>query len=141
MSAARPASCWLRSIGAVIGGFAATFVLSVGADAVMHAVGWFPPPGERMPDAMFVLAAAYRAAFTVVGGYVTARLAPDRPMGHVWVLAGIGLLAGLAGVVGYYVVGGPELGPAWYAISIPVSAIPCIWLGARLAARPPRAAA
>jgi len=53
---------------------------------------------------------------------------------HAWILAGIGLVAGLAGVVAYYTMGGAELGPAWYAISIPVEAIPCVWLGGRLAA-------
>ena len=55
-------------------------------------------------------------------------------MRHAWILAGIGLVAGLAGVVAYYTIGGAELGPAWYAISIPVEAIPCVWLGGRLAA-------
>jgi hypothetical protein len=54
-------------------------------------------------------------------------------------MPGIGLVAGLAGVVAYYVIGGAELGPAWYAFSIPVEAIPCVWLGARLAV--PRRAA
>jgi hypothetical protein len=29
-----------------------------------------------------------------------------------------------------------ELGPAWYAIVIPLEAIPCVWLGARLARGP-----
>lgn len=55
-------------------------------------------------------------------------------MRHAWVLTGIGLVAGLAGVVAYYAIGGAELGPSWYAISIPVEAIPCVWLGGRLAA-------
>jgi hypothetical protein len=55
-------------------------------------------------------------------------------MRHAWILAGIGLFAGLAGVAAYYTVGRAELGPAWYAISIPVEAIPCVWLGGRLAA-------
>ena len=54
-------------------------------------------------------------------------------MRHASVLAGIGLIAGLAGVVAYDSIGGGELGPAWYAISIPVEAIPCVLLGARLA--------
>jgi hypothetical protein len=31
-------------------------------------------------------------------------------MRHAWILAGIGLFAGLAGVVSYYTVGGAELG-------------------------------
>jgi hypothetical protein len=97
----------------------------------MYAVGWFPALGQPMADSFFILAATYRAAYTVVGGYVTARFAPDRPMGHAWVLAALGLLAGTAGLIAYWR-SGPELGPAWYAISIPVSVVPSIWTGARL---------
>jgi peptidoglycan/LPS O-acetylase OafA/YrhL len=124
----------LASAGAVAAGFIITAVASTAADAVMHATGIFPSSPRSMSDPLFALAATYRALFTVAGGYVTARLAPDRPMRHAWILAGIGLVAGLAGVVAYYTIGGAELGPAWYAISIPVEAIPCVWLGGRLAA-------
>ncbi|MES2643138.1 MAG: hypothetical protein V4850_26885 [Myxococcota bacterium] len=125
---------WGRSIGAVVAGFLATAVLSIGTDAVMHATGVFPPLGVRMPDAMFVLPAVYRAAFTVVGGWVTARLAPHAPMRHAWALAALGTLGGLAGLAAG-VAGGDALGPLWYAVSIPVSAIPCILAGAWLATR------
>jgi peptidoglycan/LPS O-acetylase OafA/YrhL len=124
---------WLASAGAVAAGFLVTTVASTAADAVMHAAGIFPSSPRTMSDPLFALASAYRALFTVAGGYVTARLAPDRPMRHAWILAGIGFVAGLAGVAAYYVIGGAELGPAWYAISIPIEAIPCVWLGARLA--------
>ena len=125
---------WLVSTGAVVAGFVLTALASTAADAVMHTAGIFPSEPRLMSDSLFALATAYRALFTVAGGYVTARLAPDRPMRHAWILAGIGLVAGLAGVVAYYTIGGAELGPAWYAISIPVEAIPCVWLGGRLAA-------
>jgi peptidoglycan/LPS O-acetylase OafA/YrhL len=117
----------------VAAGFLVTVVASTATDAVMHAAGIFPSSPQGMSDPLFALASAYRALFTVAGGYATARLAPDRPMRHAWILAGIGLVAGLAGVVAYYVIGGAELGPAWYAFSIPIEAIPCVWLGARLA--------
>jgi peptidoglycan/LPS O-acetylase OafA/YrhL len=124
---------WLAGAGAVAAGFLVTALASTAADAAMHAAGIFPNSPGAMSDPLFALASAYRALFTVAGGYATARLAPDRPMRHAWILAGIGLVAGLAGVVAYYVIGGAELGPAWYAISIPIEAIPCVWLGARLA--------
>ena len=131
---------WLASAGAVVAGFVVTAAASIAADAVMHVAGIFPSSPDFMSDSMFALAAAYRAFFTVAGGYTTARLAPNRPMRHAWILAGIGLVAGLAGVVAYYTIGGAELGPAWYAISIPVEAIPCVWLGGRLAASRRRSA-
>jgi hypothetical protein len=113
---------WLASVGAVAAGFTVTALASTAADAVMHAAGVFPSSPRLMSDPLFALATAYRALFTVAGGYVTARLAPDRAMRHAWILAAIGLCAGLAGVV------------AWYAISIPVEALPCVGLGGQLAA-------
>jgi len=122
-----------RSVGAVAAGFLVTATASVVADAVMHVTGVFPSSPQPMSDALFALASAYRALFTVAGGYTTARVAPDRPMQHAWILAAIGVVAGLAGVIAYYTIGGAELGPAWYAISIPVEAIPCVLIGARLA--------
>ena len=123
---------WFASAGAVAAGFLVTAVASITTDAVMHVAGIFPSSPRVMSDPLFALASLYRAIFTVAGGH-TARLAPNRPMRHAWILAAIGLVAGLVGVVAYYVIGGAELGPAWYAISIPIEAIPCVWLGARLA--------
>ena len=130
MSPAVPTRRWLRSLGAVVAGFATVAVLSMGADALVYGAG-LVRPGHAMSDPLFALAAVYRAAFTVAGGFVTARLAPDRPMDHAWVLAGLGLLGGLGGVAAYYAANSPAFGPAWYVISIPASAIPCVWLGAR----------
>jgi peptidoglycan/LPS O-acetylase OafA/YrhL len=122
---------WLASIGAVLAGFLATVALSVVADVAMHAAGVFPAPGQPMEQSLFVLATFYRVLFTVAGGYLTARLAPDRPMAHAMVLAGLGLAGGLAGVVVWWK-GGAAMGPAWYPIALVVTAVPCIWVGARL---------
>ena len=124
---------WLANAGAVAAGFFVTALTSTAADAVMHAAGIFPSTPQSMSDQLFALAAAYRAAFTIAGGYVTAHLAPDRPMRHAWILAWIGLVAGCLGVVAFYTIGEGKLGPAWYAISIPLEAIPCVFLGGRLA--------
>ena len=77
---------WGRSVGAVAAGFLCTALLSVGTDAFLHARGIFPPTGQAMSDGLFVLAAAYRLVFTVLGGYMTAGLAPRRPMTHVVIL-------------------------------------------------------
>ncbi len=125
---------WGRSVGAVLAGFFATAVLSVGTDAVLHATGVYPPMGVRMSDGLFVLAGVYRAVYTVVGGWVAARLAPHAPMRHAWALATLGTLAGLGGVVVAWN-GGDALGPMWYAVSIPLSAFPCIGAGAWLRTR------
>ncbi len=110
----------------MLAGFMATFLLSVGMDAAMHLSGWFPPFGQPMSEVLFIFAAGYRGLFTIAGGYVTASLAPDRPMVHAGVLATIGLLAGSAGLLAYYQSDSVAFGPAWYAYSIPLMAIPCV---------------
>ncbi len=128
-----------RSVLAVIAGFVVTAILSVATDAVLHATNVFPPLGVRMSDGLFALAGAYRAVFTVLGGYTTARLAPRAPMRHAMALATIGTITGALGIM-VWAKGGDAMGPLWYALSIPLSAFPCIGAGAWLAGRlsPPR---
>jgi hypothetical protein len=117
------------SVGAVIAGFVTTFVLSSAIDAVLHATGVYPRAGVRMSDGLFGLAVLYRGLAAIAGGWVTARLAPSRPMRHALILAALGSVAGLGGVA--VAVTHPELGPLWYPVLLLVTALPCIWLGAR----------
>lgn len=121
------------SVGAVVVGFIATFALSVLGDVLMHGFGVFPPPPEAMSEALFAWALTYRVGFTVIGGYLTARLAPDRPMRHGAILAVIGTIAGSLGVVGWWF-GPPGLGPAWYPVAIALTGAPAVLVGARIAA-------
>ena len=62
------------SIWAVVAGFLAVVILSIGTDAGLHAAGIFPGLGQRMSDGLFVLATIYRTIYGVVGSYITARL-------------------------------------------------------------------
>jgi len=121
-----------RSVGAVVAGFVATAALSLGVDVVMHATGVFPPWGQPMSDALFVWATAYRVLFTVLGGFITARLAPRAPMMHVLVLGFIGVIAATAGTLATWNLG-PEFGPKWYPLLLVVTALPCVWIGGMLA--------
>jgi hypothetical protein len=123
-----------RRIGPVFAGLLTTALLSVATDAVMHACGIFPPVGQVMGDALFVLALAYRIAFAAAGGFVTARAASTRPMGHVAVLGATGLLLGLLGTVATWDAG-PEFGPKWYALAVALTAVPATWWGGRLSER------
>jgi hypothetical protein len=118
----------------VFAGFFATFILSIGTDLLLHAASVFPRWGQPMSNALFVLATAYRTIYTVAGGYITARLAPNKPMGHVWTLGVIGLLAAIAGTVATWNKG-PEFGPKWYPLALVALAIPSVWLGGKLAQR------
>ena len=129
MSANGGSSVRLRRVGAVLAGFLTVVVLSVATDAAMHSAGVFPPLGEPMSNALFALALAYRVVYTIAGGWVTARLAPDLPMRHVLALGIVGTAAGLAGAVAGW---NADLGPRWYPISLVVTALPCCWAGGKL---------
>ena len=80
-----------RRIGALFAGLVFVVAVSLGTDLALHAAGIIPELGQRMSNALFALATVYRTVYSVAGSYLTARLAPDRPMGHA-------LVGGLIGV-------------------------------------------
>ena len=121
----------LKGIGAVLAGVIAVVVLSLGTDMVLHATGVFPPWGQPMSDALFLLATVYRTIYCIAGSYIAARLAPNRPMAHALVLGVMGFIISTAGAVATWN-RGPELGPHWYPVALIVTAIPCAWLGGKL---------
>jgi surface polysaccharide O-acyltransferase-like enzyme len=121
----------LKSLGAVLAGFVAVVVLSLGTDLVLHATGVFPAWGQPMSDALFLLATVYRTIYCIAGSYIAARFAPDKPMKHALVLGVVGLIISTAGAVATWNKG-PEFGPHWYPAALIVTAIPCAWLGGKL---------
>lgn len=132
-----PRRLW-RSTGSVLAGVLAIIVLSIGTDMVLHATGVFPALGQPMADALFVLATAYRTVYGVAGGYITARLAPDRPMQHALALGAVGLALSIVGAVATW---GrePALGPAWYPLALVALTMPQCWAGGKLAGMKMRA--
>jgi hypothetical protein len=120
----------LRRVGALFAGLLVVAVLSTAADALLHAAGVYPPVGQPMSDALFLLATAYRLAFGTLGSLVAARLAPVRPMWHAVALGAVGTVLALAGLVATW---DTALGPLWYPVTLVVTALPCGWLGGRLA--------
>jgi hypothetical protein len=120
-------STFWRSTGAVVAGFVAIVVLSLGTDQVLHMLNVYPPWGQPMSGGLFGVATAYRIVYTIAGGYLTARLAPHAPVRHAVILGLIGLLPGIGGVM--VALAKPELGPLWYPIVLAVTGLPCTWLG------------
>ena len=120
-----------RSIGAIIAGLLAGVVLSLGTDVVLHAIRVFPAWGDPVDSGPLALATAYRAVYSVLAGYITARLAPDRPVGHALVLGFVGLVISLVGAAVTWNLG-PAFGPHWYPVTLVILAIPCPWLGGKL---------
>lgn len=122
----------LRSIGAVVAGFLAVAILSTLTDSVLEGIGILPPVTEAglYVTWMLVLALLYRSVYAIVGGYITAWLAPSNPKKHVMVLGILGTIGGLVGVVV-----GWNLSAHWYPIALAVTAYPLVWYGGELRAK------
>lgn len=123
----------LKSIGAILAGFIAIFILSSFTDVFFESTGIFPSVEEQMKSGftegwMQALTLFYRFVYLVVGGYVTAKLAPHKPLRHVLILATLGTIVGILGVLA-----APKgVLPLWYLIMLIVMGFPGIWLGAKL---------
>ena len=120
-----------RSTAAVLLGFFAVVVLSLGTDQVLHVLGVYPPWGQSLYDpGLNLLALAYRCVYAVVGSYIAARFAPHTPMRHALALGVVGLVLSLAGAIA--TIATMDLGPDWYPIALVLTALPCAWLGGAL---------
>jgi hypothetical protein len=128
-------STWRRSVLAVFAGLMANVVLSTATDLLLVAVGVFPPLAdfgrpELFGDPLLLLALGYRTVYGVLGCYLTARLAPRRPMAHSLALGSIGFVIGTLGAVVTW-----GTWTSWYSLAIIAVTLPSAWLGARIMQR------
>ncbi len=114
---------------AVIVGVLTVVIVTTIVDIVMHALGIFPPMGTPMNDSQAAIALTYRFLIGILGGYVTAKLAPQNPMRYALIL---GLIGFIVGGVGALTLGAKAPGPVWYSIAVAVLAIPQCWMGAKI---------
>jgi hypothetical protein len=122
----------IRTIGAALAGIAVAVIPAVATDALLRKIGVFPAAAQPLSNPLFLLAAGYRTVYSIAGSYVAARLAPSHPMRLAMILGWIGVAASLGGVVAAWN-HQSTFGPEWYPISLTVLALPCAWLGGRLA--------
>lgn len=108
-------------------GVLANFLIAIFIDIILHAQGVFPEMGTRMTDAQSAIAFSYRLLAAIVGGYLTARLAPNQPMKHAVILGSIGIVLSSMGLIM-----GADLGPIWYPASLVVISLPASWAGAKI---------
>jgi hypothetical protein len=120
----------LRMILAVPAGIVFVFATHAGTDFVLESLGIFTPPDQGFFITwMVVTATIYRTVYNVGAGYVTALVAPDHKMVHVWILGIIGLVMSTVAAIIFIPA---NLGPAWYPIALAVLALPSVWLGGKL---------
>ncbi len=119
-----------RSILAVLAGLVFIFITHNGMDTLFESMGWMPSRGEPLTDEGLLLASSYRAIFSILGCYITARLAPANPMRHALILGGIGVVLSSLGAIALW-----DLGHVWYPISLIILTLPYAWLGGYLYTR------
>jgi hypothetical protein len=120
---------FLKSAGAVLAGFIFIGVTHSATDAILENAGVLPKGNLYVSTSLILFVIFYRAVFSVIGCYLTAKLAPKNPMKHALILGSIGTILSSIGAI---VTADMNLGPAWYAWSLVVIALPVAWLGGKL---------
>jgi hypothetical protein len=118
-----------KSVWAVVAGVIFIIVVTTLVDILLHVARIFPPMDQPLDDSLALLATSYRIIISIAGAWLTARLAPDKPMKHAMTLGYVGVILGLIGVVATWNKG---LGPRWYPIALVVLAIPQCWIGGKI---------
>ncbi|MBX4196918.1 hypothetical protein KW805_05010 [Candidatus Pacearchaeota archaeon] len=117
-----------KSIGAILLGAATGALLSIGTDFLLESTGIFPPISQGvLAPWMLLVALTYRGVYTIASGYVTAALAPNKPMRHAFILGIIGVVVTILGTLANW-----DKSAAWYPILLIVITLPCTWLGGKL---------
>ena len=83
-----------KSISAVVIGVLFVIIASTVVDIILHKLGVYPPLNTPMDDSLSLLALSYRIVISIYAGYLTARLAPDRPVQHALYLGYAGTVLG-----------------------------------------------
>jgi len=116
-----------KSIGAVIAGFILIVVLSVTVDSILKVMDILPPDHLFVSTGLILFVLFYRAVFSLIGSYLSAKLAPQNPMKHALALGVLGLVISSIGAIV-----ASDLGPGWYAWTLAAISLPVAWLGGRL---------
>jgi hypothetical protein len=117
-----------KSIGAIIAGFILGATLSIAADFLFDKLGLMSMDNFKETSALIILIIIiYRFIFNVIGCYLTAKLAPNKPMKHVIIMGVIGTVLSILGSLAMW-----ELAIMWYNISIILIALPSAILGGKL---------
>lgn len=120
----------LKSLGAVVAGYVVIAVLTIVTISTLAVL--FPASYQPENTGWVILNVIYGCLFAAVGGYLTARLAPTRPLWHVLAL-GI-FMALFSGLTAWAVASAPADSeyarqPGWYYPALTLLAIPCVLMG------------
>lgn len=118
-----------RSVVAVLAGFILIPALNFATLGVLARVA--PdrfPGGQPVTDTgALALVLVFVAVYGILGCYVTARLAPSRPMLHALILGVLGLAVSIP-----MTITGWDDAPAWFSVYNLLAIMPYAWIGGRL---------
>jgi len=120
----------LKSIGVILLAFVVNALLSVLTDFLLERIGVLPNPERGLFETWAILLCLfYRAIYSVLAGFIIAKLAPNKPMLHALILGVIGVAITLLSV------SNPEFAQKsklWFGYTLAAITIPCIWLGVKI---------
>ena len=130
----------MRSILCVVAGFVVMMAVWMAATAAATELivegglfGAATGPRSALPPEYFAANLLMSAMGAMLGGWVTARLAPSAEMAHVLALAGLMILMSLPGLLGY---GESQVAqPQWYIYGLPILCVSAAILGGWLRSR------
>ncbi len=122
----------LRSVLAIVAGFVAIAVLALGADAVMLRAlpQLFGPEGRSEHTGLLLAMIVYSAGFAAAGAWLTARLAPNRPLRHALILGALGLVLAVPVTIRHW-----HTAPAWFHVATLALTMPAAWIGGAMVKR------
>jgi hypothetical protein len=110
-----------RGCRSVLAGFLLIGLLGFLTDTVLQQLGILPIPTEhKFETGHALLALSYHLLFAVLGGLITARLAPDHPIAHAITLGILGIVISTLGLIAII---RQDLAPAWYGWALIVFSI------------------
>lgn len=119
-----------KSVGVIILAFMFNALLSVLTDFLLEFIGVLPDPTKGLFETWTILLVLfYRAAYTILAGFIVARFAPNKPMLHAIILGVIGVAITL------WAVNSPDFAQKskiWFGYTLAAITIPCLWLGVKI---------
>jgi nitrate/nitrite transporter NarK len=119
-----------KSIGVILLAFIINALLSVVTDFLLESIGVLPAPEKGLFDTWaIILVLFYRGGYTILTGFIIAKLAPRKAMLYAIIVGIIGILIT---VIATNSPAFADKAPSWYGYTLAAITIPCLWLGVRI---------
>ncbi len=120
----------LKSTGAVLAGFVTIFILSGVTSAILVNIGVYPNGKLPLHGSPLVIIGILvsQAIFYMAGCFVTAKLAPFKPIRHVLVVGGVGAILNLLTALGMM----KDTASFWFFLALAIMSLSIAWLSGKL---------